>query len=265
MLSKNNNFKDKNKYFCKFGRFLEKEYKIESTWNGKFSRLLEKHEIHYELKNHGKREKLTYNKISMDSKKGKDDISTYRNIKRSYLNDLDAYKKRYKNRYSRKKGLAKLDCYFEKKVFDNVDHINDLAEKWQGGKNTFIKKISKKIAILFIPFAILPVIGITLNVLFKAEKGKDAIIPWCRYKNCGDTPSCHLKDEIYHFNRPLLESFLLLSNVLWYTSIIIFIIFVIYIFIKVIKYEKLKSSKGKMGVKEYCRFCKDVFNNKINK
>ncbi|KMZ83402.1 hypothetical protein PVBG_06044 [Plasmodium vivax Brazil I] len=70
--------------------------------------------------------------------------STYVNLKRNDLSDLDNYKKCYKNRYSKKKGLAKLDCYYEKKVFDKIDKIYELSRKMKNDKKAFKKEIYNK-------------------------------------------------------------------------------------------------------------------------
>ncbi|VUZ99602.1 Plasmodium exported protein, unknown function [Plasmodium vivax] len=73
-----------------------------------------------------------------------DSISTYANLKNRDSIKLKLYKTGYKHRYAKKKGLSKLDCYCEKKLFDKIDDINKVSEKMHNDKKRLIKKILKK-------------------------------------------------------------------------------------------------------------------------
>ncbi|KMZ77125.1 hypothetical protein PVIIG_06357 [Plasmodium vivax India VII] len=116
------------------------KYKKDGTLNKCSNRLLAKHDF---------QKKLTEKKLTekhLDGGKHKnisnriDEESKYRIIKGEILNDLDEYKKKYKNRQSKRKGLGKLDSYCEKKVFDKFDYIYELAEKLKNDEKAFKKK-----------------------------------------------------------------------------------------------------------------------------
>ncbi|KMZ77274.1 hypothetical protein PVIIG_06330, partial [Plasmodium vivax India VII] len=98
--------------------------------------------------------------------KSEKDILTYGSLKPEGLNYYDTYKKKYKQRYSKKSGLAKLDCYYEKKVFDKIDNIFKLAQKTKNDKKYFKRKIRNKYIIPFIIFGLLPILGLILPLLF---------------------------------------------------------------------------------------------------
>ncbi|KMZ88857.1 hypothetical protein PVBG_05965, partial [Plasmodium vivax Brazil I] len=78
--------------------------------------------------------------------------STYRNLKKGDLNEFELYKKKYNHRYKNKKGLKKIDCYWENKIFDKFEYVNNLTEKTQNSKKRFIKIILNKYTIFLTLF-----------------------------------------------------------------------------------------------------------------
>ncbi|KMZ88906.1 hypothetical protein PVBG_05835 [Plasmodium vivax Brazil I] len=139
---------------CTTNGSLEKKYRIDRNFNICLNRLLAKHDIQKEFKQARLKGNISddrnYNKL-------KDNLvitSSYGNLKRKDICDLDKYKKCYKNRYSKKKGLAKLDCYYEKKVFDKIDKIYELSSKMKNDKKAFKKKIFNKFEKLLIIYNI---------------------------------------------------------------------------------------------------------------
>ncbi|KNA00870.1 hypothetical protein PVNG_06202 [Plasmodium vivax North Korean] len=193
--------------------------------------------------------------------------TTRRNLKRNDLSDLDNYKKCYKNRYSKKKGLAKLDCYYEKKVFDKLDEIYELSRKKKNDKKAFKKKIYNKFGYRLIFFSLIPLLGIIYYIVLRKNG------PFKKY--CfSDCPSLHNDNsttdvKVAHNNKGF--TMVEFNSTVWYTiralHDLVFIIFsaivafwIVYTLIKVIKYEGLKKGKGKMNRKRYINFCKEVFN-----
>ncbi|SCA83753.1 Protein of unknown function, putative [Plasmodium vivax] len=73
-----------------------------------------------------------------------DYVSTYRNMKNSDSKKLKLYKTSYRHRYSKKKGLEKLDCYCEKILFDKFDYLhNCYCEKILFDKFDYLHKNMK--------------------------------------------------------------------------------------------------------------------------
>ncbi|KMZ85853.1 hypothetical protein PVBG_03318 [Plasmodium vivax Brazil I] len=226
-----------------------------------FSRLLAKHELQREVKYTDKREKLSHD--SVDKRSGNiNNMPTYSQLNVKKKNNLDAYMNIYKKRYAKKKGFAKLDCYCEKKVFDKIHYVEKVAENLLNDEKRFRKFILKKYGIGLIIFALLPLLGFIVPFLFGGESPP---IKLC-HSEC-DQHQSEVTDKKKHVG---ISYKTILSKDSWYIiekinivyvslSIILFLSVIIYALIKVIKYQRLKSGKEKMGLKEYCFFCKDVF------
>ncbi|KMZ82389.1 hypothetical protein PVIIG_05560 [Plasmodium vivax India VII] len=187
----------------------------------------------------------------------KDDKSNYEHLKKGQ-NDLDSYKKDYKRRHDKKKGLARLDCYYENKIFDKIDYIYDLAKRMRNDKKTYKKYIYRKFTIHFTIFALLPLLGIIIPILFGGEKPQDRIVrlTYGSCRNKGSDGNC--TKGFIHCTKDQIRAIGYLNFIFFLALAIIVLLSVIYIFVKIIKYERLKAGKGKMSGKEYINFCKNV-------
>ncbi|SCA81882.1 Plasmodium exported protein, unknown function, partial [Plasmodium vivax] len=244
-----------------FGKSLENIYKQDNIFIIKFNRLLAKHDIKRELEHKSISEKLPDRRTYKSKRNVYDNLSAYYGVKSNASNNVDIYMKNYKKRYMKKKGLSKLDCYCENKVFRKFNNICDIGTKMQYDEKRANKFFLKKYGIGIILFALLPAIGLIFPIIFGISNGSRGLIDYCLDQKHGTSdPSHHsctkigltgYKDIIDQVSyAPLLFSFIMISIV---------ILFIIYILIKVVKYERLKAGKGKMSIKQYCRFCKDIF------
>ncbi|KMZ95138.1 hypothetical protein PVMG_06005 [Plasmodium vivax Mauritania I] len=168
-------------------------------------------------------------------KKKKEDSSTYKRLKREGLNDMEIYKKSFQCKYNKKKGLAKLDCYCEKKIFAKIDDICEFARKTKNEKKRF-KKIGKKyglpycLSVLYIFIAlIITIIDISGEKWLNFLKG----IPGILYE--------------------------ILCYILFVALPIIIFLVLFYIAIKFIKYERLIDGKveGKKIARKISRYYND--------
>ncbi|KMZ95123.1 hypothetical protein PVMG_05952 [Plasmodium vivax Mauritania I] len=249
----------------KFPKSLEDEDRPDKMLNPILNRSLAKHDLHSELHNRELKDKLSVDRLNKNGRNMLGDISTYSEVKRKESNNLEVYMKNYKDRYAKKKGISKLDCYCEKKVFDKFLHIKELSEKVHNDKKRFKKIFLKKYGIGLIFFALIPALGFIYPILFGIEEWKlDGVFPFCKTdghtkakahlsptKECPKWHDFQLEEPMKYINP--------LNSIFSFTMITIILTFLIYIIIKLIKYEKLKAGKGKMNLMEYCRFCKDVF------
>ncbi|KMZ82387.1 hypothetical protein PVIIG_05558 [Plasmodium vivax India VII] len=245
-------------YKCDFGRTLEKISKNDNIIDIGFKRSLAKHEFRNKLEQSGLREELKdYRNYKV--KKNSEDISAYGGLKRGISNKLDTYKKGYKDRYGKKKGLAKLDCYYENKIFNKIDNIYELTNKINNKNKSYNKKILGKYVISFILFALLPFLGIIFPILIHGDDKDKPILPFSTEdcKNDGANGTCQY--NLIHISQDTLDAIVYLNKTISFLLLILVVLSIVYTFIKVIKYEKLKANKGKMNAKEYCRFCKDTF------
>ncbi|KMZ89390.1 hypothetical protein PVBG_05986 [Plasmodium vivax Brazil I] len=201
-------------------------------------RLLTKSEMLKETENSGLREKLSEDVKDKNYKTVKKNTSKYGQLKRQGLNELDIYKKSFAAKYSKKKGLAKLECYCEKKLFDKLDGVYLLAKNMKDDKKCF-KKVCKRYGI---PFG--------LSVIFVFTVGI-----FCIYEAfCTNCLFCDAKrsEKLIHIQCNML------------LCIIPTIVFLVlsYIMIKVIKYDRLAEGKveGKKIAKKISCYYDDAFN-----
>ncbi|CAG9480076.1 unnamed protein product [Plasmodium vivax] len=187
MLLHNYNFKDKIKHFLlfkivifiillwiydqnyvsSFVKSLDIIYNNEIKCNTLFNRSLAQHEIQRNSKYQSHRGNLYDNKMNKNMKDDENNKPTYEYLKKG-LNDLESYKKDYNRRYAKKKGLAKLDCYYEKKIFNKIDEIYELSRKVNNSKKALKKEMYKKFVKLVHSQNIAQVI--VLKIMFKVLK-----------------------------------------------------------------------------------------------
>ncbi|SCA81863.1 Protein of unknown function, putative, partial [Plasmodium vivax] len=208
---------------------------------------LENHDFQKKLIEKKLREKYLVGGKHRNTSNRIEDESKVRNIKGEILNNLDEYKKKYKNRHSKRKGLGKLECYCEKKVFDKFDYIYELAEKVKNEEKAFKKKINNKYVYRLIIFALVPLFGFLMPLIFN-KYGPFSLycVIDCRehgtssddYDHSG---SGYVKSSIKSETWTLVN---ILNDVFLCTSTLIVVFFISYIFVKYIKYESLKAGKG---------------------
>ncbi|KMZ82427.1 hypothetical protein PVIIG_06129 [Plasmodium vivax India VII] len=250
-------------------KYLINECNIVKTSSILFHRVLAKRMAKREFHQAELRKKLSNYPESLKIDNLEEDISTYTQLKRRGLNNFDLYMKLYKHRYDKKKGLAKIDCYFEKKVFDLIENIGKLAKKYKNNKKSFKKGFYKKYGIRLILFSLIPFIGLISPLLFneyyyvvsiimyEAEDPKFERGEWARVKHpvtceISEGYRAHINEQTWWIIDGLIKTFL-------YISIIVVLIVVVYILIKTIKYERIKAGKNKMSIKEYFSLCKNVY------
>ncbi|KMZ89639.1 hypothetical protein PVMG_05924 [Plasmodium vivax Mauritania I] len=247
-----------------FNTHLKIEYNVDRTLFASFNRLLAKHEIQEGLGSHRQRELLTDNIMNKNMKNALEHPSTYGQLNKS-KNDLDSYMRGYKRRYSKKNGLGKLDCYFEKKVFDKIDDLHNLVEKMQNDKKSLKKKIWKKYGIFFILLSLIPLFGLIKYIVYYGYlKANYECFHGCNFGNHKKSEHGEYKhDDDVYARAPIYKetwgTIEIVNFTLLCVSSFIVISVVIYIFIKFIKYQRLKACRSKMSIKEYCKFCKSIF------
>ncbi|SCA82069.1 Plasmodium exported protein, unknown function, partial [Plasmodium vivax] len=245
---------------CILGNDCEMKFTHDITWNTSFKRLLGKLECNEELDDLHLRGKLV--NYGMSPKNTNEDvISTYGNLKKRRRINLYDHKKGYKNRYSKKKGLAKLDCYCEKILFDKFDYLHNIAEKRKNCRTSFMEKILNKYGYRLILFSLLPIVGLIFPALFhKDEGGKEPLLSFCTHPSHGSANDKCKAEIVSETTWGFLKAFFYIDIIIFYFIIpMIYLSTIIYGFIKVVKYERLKLGKDKMSFKEYCLFCKALF------
>ncbi|CAI7718656.1 Plasmodium exported protein, unknown function [Plasmodium vivax] len=178
-------------------------------------------------------------------KNAKEHASIYANLERNYSNNLEKYRKDLRKRYSKKKGISKLDCYCEQKIFNKIDKIYEAAKNVNNDRNSINEIINQKYGLKFVLLCLYPLTGLILPLLSFLQDDQGCSEYKFEKTILGKTGLPH--DAATSISAILIISCFMVLSV------------IIYIIIKFIKYEKLKAGKGKMSVMEYCRFCNKIF------
>ncbi|KNA01760.1 hypothetical protein PVNG_05612 [Plasmodium vivax North Korean] len=240
-----------------FRKSLENIYKNDKTLDIKFNRLLAKHILQRELEHTRLRENFPNKRLYKNERTVSDDLFTYSRVKRKSLNNIDIYMKNYKDRYMKKKGISKLDCYYENKLFKKFCHICDIAEKMEKNKKSSKRFFFKKYGIVLIIFALIPALGFISPILFGIGK-YPGIYGLCTelhfYKNTGahsENGEAGQCDKLWLYKEDVpIKCISYIPSIFSFITIIIVVSVVFYMLIKIMKYEDIKAGKGKMGIKE---------------
>ncbi|CAI7718391.1 Plasmodium exported protein, unknown function [Plasmodium vivax] len=245
-------------YMDIFPKSLENKNVHGKILNREIHRLLAKDELYNELRYARKDGHLLHNRIDKNKKYVADVITISSKLNKKGSNNIETYMQNYKSRYKKKKGLSKLDCYCEKKVFDKLNYIYTLSDKMKNDKKGFKNKIRKKYGIGLIILSLIPALGFIFYILFGFDKDLPGAIELCYEK----THSTTEWDNCFRLHAKnwdkTLGNIRFANDLFIYTMNAIVLLFFIYIFIKVIKYKKLKSGRDKMSLKEYYRFTKSL-------
>ncbi|SCO71516.1 Plasmodium exported protein, unknown function [Plasmodium vivax] len=203
-------------------------------------RILARHIEQNKLKNTELKNMIPHNyeKYKLDNKE--DHLSTYVHLKKGSPNNLDAYMNEYKKRYSKRKGLSKLDCYCEHKIFKSFDKIHKHIENMNSTRGILKKLIYNKYRLRILLLFLFPLIGIIIPVLNEFGIGD-------KITTCPETS--HNSNGCYYSILYKIEQEVPLSNIciaLYCIYIIIVFSACIYIIKKKKKYNNLKEGKNKM-------------------
>ncbi|KMZ95121.1 hypothetical protein PVMG_05950 [Plasmodium vivax Mauritania I] len=247
------------------------KYEQVRSLNISFNRLLAKHELKKDSYKTYSSQKYANYGTNKNIKSEEVKIPIQSQIRKDCLNNYDVYMKDYKNRYGKKKGLAKWDCYCERKLFNKINNIYEITDNMQNKKKYYNKKIYNKYVIRLILFGLIPFLG-TIMPLFFSEYNT-YINNWCfsdcrsKHDTSGQTDNPVDKIESVHrekqrylmlIDKATFEAIAIVNEVFLYLSFFIVLLIFLYILLKIIKYARIKSGKGKMSVKDYCHFCKDL-------
>ncbi|SCO66134.1 Plasmodium exported protein, unknown function [Plasmodium vivax] len=204
-------------------------------------RILAKHIEQNKLKNKKIKNKMPHNneKYKLDNRE--DHLSTYVHLKQGSSNDLDAYMNEYKKRYSKRKGLYKMYCFYEQKIFKSIDKIHKHLENMNSTKGIFKKILYNKYGFRILLLCLFPLIGIIIRVLDEYGVGE-------KIKGCSEPGHTGGNKECYYSILYKIEEVVPLSYICVASLSIYFIIFFsagIYILKKIIKYNNLKNGKCK--------------------
>ncbi|SCA81780.1 Plasmodium exported protein, unknown function, partial [Plasmodium vivax] len=207
---------------------------------GRSHRILAKYEnqkelmnsrLHYEAQDNGHNHKLV-------NKREKN--NTYEQLKRAKPNNMEAYLNVYKYRHSKKRGLKKLDCYCEKKLFSSLDKIEKNSKKKNNGKSRIISIICGKYGLPLILLSLLPLLALVLpdNII-----GQKHIKELCKKKSGAQETDALPFDHSECTLDPLKDNYL--RYIFIFVSFIIVLFIIMYTYIKINKYKRIKEGMSK--------------------
>ncbi|SCA82205.1 Plasmodium exported protein, unknown function, partial [Plasmodium vivax] len=159
--------------------------------------------------------------------------NTYENIKRGRPNNMEVYLKSYNSRYTKEKGIKKLDCYCEKKLFKSLYKIAKLAEQKNISKSRIKRIIFTKYGLLLFIISLHPLLAFAIP----GYEGKPHKELKCEAKlnSAGKYIVSHEKCE---YDDIVDSSY---RYIFIFISTIIILLLIIYMYIKIMKYKRIKS------------------------
>ncbi|SCA83370.1 Protein of unknown function, putative, partial [Plasmodium vivax] len=152
-------------------------------------------------------------------------------VKKDTSNSMHAYIKKLEHGYHNKKGLKRLDCHYEKKLFHEMYKLDTIAGHMKSKNSYFKKVIWKRYGLRFVIFSLVVLFGIVTSIL-----GYISTI-----NNPPTNISCKTNNQKpCSFCKSMSDFLPVPSSVLFFPLTIAYLSFVIYIFSKVRKYKRLK-------------------------
>ncbi|VUZ95549.1 Plasmodium exported protein, unknown function [Plasmodium vivax] len=220
----------------------------ESLYNGKklnisldirTHRTLAKYENKKDLKNAKLQYQTDDNRDNHKLVYRRENNNTYEHIKNSTSNNVESYLKLYNKRYSKKKGLKKFDCYYEKKLYNSLNKLEKLAKKKKTSKSRIISIICGKYGLPLILLSLIPLLVYSFpKIIAGKEHSKE--FDKCVVTTKTDTPT-QLK-TIDHKNCKFneIEDFKFVY-IFIFISFFIVLSIIIYTYIKILKYKRIKE------------------------
>ncbi|KMZ89617.1 hypothetical protein PVMG_06074 [Plasmodium vivax Mauritania I] len=220
-------------------RTLENGKNVNISLDIRTHRLLAKHEYQNEMPTRELQYKASYNTDNYKLEKGKGKNNTFQQLKESRTNHVDDYLKCYRNRYSKKFGLKKLDCYYEKVLFGSFNKINKIVEHKKASKSKFISIICTKCGLPLLLLSSLPLLTFSIPDITVGKKHSEKV-GMCTFTKDTSTQgkinfSKHEKCEYDDIKGPYLRYIILIILV------VIVLYLIIYTYMKILKYDRIRA------------------------
>ncbi|CAG9482286.1 unnamed protein product [Plasmodium vivax] len=201
--------------------YINIKYNKSKTWILRHDRLLTNYDTQSEIEEINIKENLKELEENNKLKDITDSSEIYEKIKKFTSNSMHNYIKNLEHGYPNKKGLKRLDCLYEKKMFNEMYKLDKIAGH-RKGKNSYFKKVVwKRYGLRFVILLLFILFGI--------------VTPICCY--FGDDASSSVEGYRKYFVSYMLG----INGAIYLPLIIAFLYFIIYILSKVGKYKRLKN------------------------
>ncbi|CAG9481963.1 unnamed protein product [Plasmodium vivax] len=219
---------------------IENGYKVNISFVMRTHRLLAKHEYQNEIPRRGLHNKVSYNRDNYKLENGKSNNNTFQQLKQDRINHVDEYLKCYRNRYSKKFGLKKLDCYYEKVLFGSFNKINKIVEHKKASKSKLISTICTKFGLPLLLLSLLPLLAFVMpKTVIGNYHGNDEST--CRYNYKKGSGEREVESVIHTACKKLDIEEPYIGYIYASISMFISLSLIIYTYIKILKYYRIKA------------------------
>ncbi|SCA83365.1 Protein of unknown function, putative, partial [Plasmodium vivax] len=218
-------------------KYLNIKYNDGSTWKLRNNRLLKNDGPKSETGENSKSDNITLPGEQNILKDNTGSPEIYAKINKDTTNSMYAYIKKLEQGYHNKKGLKRLDCLYEKKLFNEMYKLDKIAGNMKSKNSYFKKVILKRYGLRFFIFSLVILFGIVTSTWCHVG-GKDSEEIKCLIRDMSNpTPE---KGSCSNCN--VIENVILGSNgIIYFPLVIAFLSFIIYTTSKVKKYKRLKK------------------------
>ncbi|KMZ89673.1 hypothetical protein PVMG_06213 [Plasmodium vivax Mauritania I] len=200
-----------------------------NTWKVRNDRLLTNDDAKSEIGQSNPSDNITLpgEKNNLKDITGSSEI--HESVKMDTENSMHSYIKKLERGYTNKKGLKRLDCHYEKKLFNEMYKLDKISGHMNSKTSYFKKVILKRYGLRFFIFSLVILFGISVSIVswFPNVKGN------CKGGGAASTGSCDFCEHI-------VDALYIPYSIIYIPLIIAFLSFIIYILSKVRKYKRLK-------------------------
>ncbi|KMZ83285.1 hypothetical protein PVBG_06054 [Plasmodium vivax Brazil I] len=140
---------------------------IGNTWKVRNDRLLTNNDSKSEIGQSGLKKNLKEPKAKNKLKDIRGPSEIPEKIKKNTSNSMYTYIKKLEHEYPNKKGLKRLDCHYEKKLFGEIYELDKIAGNMKSKNSYFKKVILKRYSLRFFIFSLVILFGIVESIVFK--------------------------------------------------------------------------------------------------
>ncbi|KMZ82388.1 hypothetical protein PVIIG_05559 [Plasmodium vivax India VII] len=210
--------------------------------NRRTHRVLSRYEKQNDIRNTRLQNKAPPNEDNYKIANIKENNNKYENLKQGRANHMEAYLNSFKLRHSKKSGLKKLDCYYEKKLFSSIFKIENIAKKKNISKGRIKRIVYTKYGIPLILFCLTPLL---ILGIYAKKAGIRHTLSNCKvvYKKPVQPENLlYVNHNACKFETVIDTT---LHQILTFISFTIIISFIIYTYIKLKKYQRIKEGMSK--------------------
>ncbi|KMZ79367.1 hypothetical protein PVIIG_05998 [Plasmodium vivax India VII] len=142
-----------------------------------------------------------------------------------------------------KKGLKKLDCFYEQKLYNSLNKLEKLAKKKKTSKSRIISIICGKYGLPLILLSLIPLLVLSFPIIIAGKEHSDKI-DTCKITTDSGNPA-KLTDIKHNGCTFIAIEDFMLKYMFIFISVFITLSIIMYTYIKILKYKRIKEGMSK--------------------